>query len=256
MQAAKTPDMIVCRHLSVGYGAHRVLADLDLRLLRGQLTVLIGANGSGKSTLLRTICGAQPALGGEVLLDGRSIDTLTAAARARLLALVLTDRRGGGGLTLRELVAIGRHPYSGFFGRLSEKDNRAVDDAIAAVGLAHKSASFVANLSDGERQKAMIARAIAQQTPLIVLDEPTAFLDVSSRWEVMELLAGQCRRGTTVLLSSHDIAPSLETATQVWAVADGRVAQGTPAQLIADGTLDRVYRGVRFDPVRHDFLPR
>lgn len=248
-------NILEARGLSVGYGGRTVLGDLNLSLRRGQLTVLIGANGSGKSTLLRTITGVQPALQGEVSIDGENLSDISPARRARLISLVLTDRRGGGGLTLRELVSIGRHPYSGFFGRLSADDKAAIDGAIAAVGLEHKATSFVANLSDGERQKAMIARAIAQQTPLIVLDEPTAFLDVASRWEVMELLAGQCRRGTTVLLSSHDIAPSLETASQVWAVAEGKVFEGTPRQLTDDGTLDRVYRGVRFSPQRHDFIP-
>lgn len=247
-------EILETRNLTVGYAGRIVLRDLDLSLGAGELTVLIGANGSGKSTLLRTLSGAQPALAGEVIVDGRAVKNMRPSELARRMALVLTDRRGGGGLTLSELVAIGRHPYSGFFGRLSADDRRAVADAIAAVGLSHMAQSYVAAMSDGERQKAMIARAIAQDTPLIVLDEPTAFLDVSSRFEVMELLRRQCKAGKTILLSSHDIAPSLEVADRVWAVADGCVAAGTAEELIASGTLDRVYQGVEFDSVRGDYV--
>lgn len=245
--------MLQTTDLTVGYAGHIVLSGLDLRLEAGELAVLIGANGSGKSTLLRSLCGAQPALGGEVTIAGEPLASLPASRLARRLALVLTERRGGGGLTLEELVAIGRSPYSGFFGRLSSDDRRAVEDAIDAVGLSHKRKSFVAELSDGERQKAMLARAIAQDTPLIVLDEPTSFLDVSSRFEVMNLLRGQSRGGKAILLSSHDIAPSLAVADRIWAVTGNTVVQGTPAQLVADGTLDRIYRGVKFNPVRGDY---
>lgn len=245
--------MLQTKNLTVGYAGHKVLLNLNLRLGAGELAVLIGANGSGKSTLLRSLCGAQPALGGEVTIAGEPLSSMSASRLARRLALVLTERRGGGGLTLEELVAIGRNPYSGFFGRLSADDRRAVACAIEAVGLGHKRRSFVAALSDGERQKAMLARAIAQDTPLIVLDEPTSFLDVSSRFEVMELLRGQCRAGKAILLSSHDIAPSLVVADSVWAVTGKTVVRGTSAELMADGTLDRIYRGVRFSPVRGDY---
>lgn len=246
--------MLETRDLTIGYAGHTVLDRLDLRLEPEALTVLIGANGSGKSTLLRTLCGTQPALGGEVLLDGQPVGSYTPARMARRMALVLTDRRGGGGLRVRELVAIGRHPYSGFLGRLSRTDRAVIDDALHAVGLDRKADDFVASLSDGERQKAMIARAVAQDTPLIVLDEPTAFLDVSARFEVMGLLADQCRKhGKTILLSSHDIAPSLAVAQRLWAVTGGTVAAGTPAALAADGTMDRIYTGVRFNPARSDY---
>lgn len=245
--------MLQTKDLTVGYSGRPVLTGLDLRLDAGELAVLIGANGSGKSTLLRSLCGAQPVLSGEVTVDGEPLPSLGAGRLARKLALVLTERRGGGGLTLEELVAIGRNPYSGFFGRLSAADRRAVADAIEAVGLGHKSKSFVAALSDGERQKAMLARAMAQDTPVIVLDEPTSFLDVSSRFEVMELLRGLSRGGKAILLSSHDIAPSLAVADRIWAVTGNTVVRGTPAQLVADGTLDRIYRGVRFNPARGDY---
>jgi len=262
--------MLATRHLDIGYGRRRVLAGLDLELAPGELTVLIGANGSGKSTLLRTLSGAQPPLGGRVLIDGTDVAALTVADRARLMAVVLTDRTGGGGLRVDELVAIGRHRYSGFFGALRPDDRRAVADALVMVGLEHKSAAMVASLSDGERQKAMIARAVAQASPLIVLDEPTSFLDVSARFEVMALLRRLCREcGRTVLMSTHDTAAALDAADRIWAVAmrvevpeadtaasAGVVFSDTVDGLAAAGVLDTVYPGVRFDPARRDFVAR
>ncbi|MCM1037662.1 MAG: ABC transporter ATP-binding protein [Bacteroides sp.] len=246
--------MLTTRHLDIGYGRRTVLTDLNLRLEPGALTVLIGANGCGKSTLLRTLGGSQPALRGDVLLDGSPLAALDAAERARRMAIVLTDRTGGGGLRVDELVAVGRHRFSGFFGRLHPDDRRAVAEALELVGLSHKAGAMVASLSDGERQKAMIARAVAQDAPLILMDEPTAFLDVSARFEVMELLGRLCRqRDRTVLLSTHDIAPSLAVADCVWAVADGTVSAGTPAALASAGVLDRVYAGVRFDASSGDY---
>ena len=203
-------------NLTVGYSGREVVSDISGTLPQGEVTVLIGANGSGKSTLLRTLTGAQPALSGRVELDGTDIKDYKPSTLARKLSLVLTDRTGGGGLTVEELVSIGRHPYSGFLGRLSAADREVVGNAIALVGLAHKIGMFVASLSDGERQKAMIARAIAQDTNLIVLDEPTSFLDVSSRFEIMDLLGRLANKeGKTVLLSTHDIAPAMSVATPI-----------------------------------------
>ncbi len=241
-------------NLTVGYSGREVVSDISGTLPQGEVTVLIGANGSGKSTLLRTLTGAQPALSGRVELDGIDIQDYKPATLARRLSLILTDRTGGGGLTVEELVSIGRHPYSGFLGRLSAADREVVGDAIALVGLAHKTKMFVASLSDGERQKAMIARAIAQDTNLIVLDEPTSFLDVSSRFEIMDLLGRLAgNEGKTVLLSTHDIAPAMSVATNVWAIAQGRLEAGSIEELTASGTLNRVYRGVEFDVAAKDF---
>lgn len=244
------------RNLTAGYRGRPVLENITLGTDPGQMTVLIGANGSGKSTLLRTLTGAQAPLGGQALIDGRAVDGYTARELARRLSVVLTDRAGGGGLTVAELVAIGRHPYSGFTGRLGSDDRRAVADAIAAVGLEAKTDDFVASLSDGERQKAMIARAIAQDTSLMVLDEPTSFLDVAARFEIMSLLHDVARRGTTVLLSTHDIAPALALCDNLWAVtADRRVTAGGRDEMIASGVLDGVYPGAVFDPSILDFRP-
>lgn len=257
-------DILTTDNLTVGYQArkhsepNRVLSTLNLALPQSSLTLLIGANGSGKSTLLRTLSGAQPAITGYVSIDNRPIADLSLRERAKLLALVYTDRTGGGGLTVRELVALGRQPYTGFIGRLSADDKAVVDKALQAVGIAHKADSYTATLSDGERQKAMIARALAQQTPLIILDEPTAFLDIASRLEVMQLLARLVRQeNKTILLSTHDLASAISVADRLWVVdaINRTIIQGPSQELITDGTMDRVFpnRPVCYNPTLNDF---
>lgn len=257
-------DILSTVNLAVGYSGRKreaakiVLSDLDLSLPEGSLTLLIGANGSGKSTLLRTIAGAQSPVSGSVSIAGRPLDDISLRDRARMLALVYTDRTGGGGLTVRELVSLGRQPYTGFIGRMTSADRKVVDSAMEAVGIAHKSENFTATLSDGERQKAMIARALAQQTPLIILDEPTAFLDIASRLEIMQLLGRIVQSEyKTILLSTHDIASAIGVADRLWIVdaAARTIIQGQTASLLADGTMDKVFpdRPVIFNPVLNDF---
>lgn len=241
-------------NLTAGYGTHSIVSNFNATLPQGCMTVLIGANGSGKSTLLRTLTASQPPVGGCVKLDGRDITAYRPSALARRLSLVLTDRTGGGGLRVDELVSIGRHPYSGFLGRMSATDRMAVAKAIDVVGLSHKTKAFVASLSDGERQKAMIARALAQATPLIVLDEPTSFLDVSARFEITDLLSHLSHEeGMTILLSTHDTAAALGVADHVWAISQGRVYTGSVNSMRYKGILDMIYPGMKFDPVANDF---
>ena len=248
---------LTAHNLTIGYGKRAVLSKLSLVLPAKQLTVLIGSNGCGKSTLLRTLTAAQPELDGDIMIDGKALSSFSATQLSRRLSLVLTDRTGGGGLRTDELVAIGRHPYSGFFGRLTADDRSAVSQALDAVGLSHKANSFVASLSDGERQKAMIARAIAQNTDIIVLDEPTSFLDVAARFEIINLLAEMTRNmGKTILLSTHDIAPAIAVADNIWAIAQGQLHASTTAQTISSGILNHVFPNAVFSPQTLDFLPK
>ncbi|MCM1517506.1 MAG: ABC transporter ATP-binding protein [Pseudoflavonifractor sp.] len=243
-----------------GHDTRPILRGLNLRLRRGELVSILGANGIGKSTLLRTISGVQPPLTGHVRIGGRDLASCQPRELSRMVSIVYTDRTMAGGLTVRELVSLGRQPYTGFFGRLGADDIAIVDEALRSVGITGKSDSYVATLSDGERQKTMIARALAQDTPLIILDEPTAFLDVASRIETMQLLSRLTRdSGKTVLLSSHDVSQSLLLSNRLWLLMpDGTMADGIPASLIADGCLDRLFsdRDIVFDPALHDFRPR
>lgn len=253
--------MLLTKDLTVGYRngnrVSEVLEHLNVSLYAGELVCLLGANGIGKSTLLRTISGVQPALKGMIEINGRDLTTYSSKELSKLIGIVYTDRTLAGALTVEELVSLGRQPYTGFFGRLDAEDHKIVNDAIEAVGMSHKSHDYVATLSDGERQKAMIARALAQETPIIILDEPTAFLDVASRIETMQLLRQLAQsQQKAVLLSTHDVGLSLPLTDRLWLVtADSTVVEGTTEQLIADGTLNNLFpnRNVAFDPKVMDF---
>ncbi len=257
-------DVLKTYGLAVGYRNGRdrsekvVLSDLSLRLPRASVTVLVGANGIGKSTLLRTIAGAQPPLAGRTEIEGRDVCSISPRQRAHMLALVYTDRTGGGGLTVGEVVSLGRQPYTGFLGRLDSDDRDIVKQAMAAVGISDKAERYLGSLSDGERQKTMIARALAQQTPLIILDEPTAFLDVASRLEIMRMLGRLAEsEGKTVLLSTHDIAPAMAIADRLWVVdaTSATIIEGTVDDLVSQGAMDRVFphRNVIYDSVSCDY---
>ena len=251
-----TGTALGAQNLSIGYPARgrkggRLYGALSLALRSGELTCLLGPNGAGKSTLLRTLGGLQRPLDGRVTWQGRPLERYGARERSRLLGVVLTDRSQAGGLRVRELVEMGRYPYTGFFGRLDAADRRAADEAIEAVGMTAKADSYVAELSDGERQKAMIAKTLAQQCPVILLDEPTAFLDVASRIEIMELLHRLARlQHKTVLLSTHDVEQALRLSDRIWLLsrAEGFCC-GTPEDLVLSGRMDLYFGrgGLFFD---------
>ena len=213
--------MITLKNLVVGYPDGRHTRQLNHAANEeahdGMLTCLIGANGAGKSTLLRTIAGFQLPLEGTVLLGGDDVRALSPRQRAERMAVVLTDRPDVMCTTVWEMVATGRAPFTGFWGRLSGKDRNIVTRSLRLVGIEWMADRTVASLSDGERQKVMIAKALAQQTPVILLDEPTAFLDYPSRVEVMQLLLNIAHEEhKTVLLSTHDLDLALQTADRIW----------------------------------------
>lgn len=243
--------------LSVGHGGKVLLSDMSLELHRGELTVLFGRNGAGKSTLLSVLTRSSRPMSGEVRLGDLPINDYSAAEWSRLMAIVTTDRVMVGALTVCEVVSLGRQPYTGVLGRLSDDDRDIVMASLSAVGMADYSDRYFATLSDGERQKAMIARALAQHTPIIVLDEPTAFLDVASKIEIMQLLRDIARqRDIAVLMSSHDAGQALPVADTLWIITtDGTLISGTASEVIAAGVMDRVFPNpnIRFDRVRQDY---
>ncbi len=242
-------------NLSIGYaGKHgvKVVSEGITDTLRsGELTCLLGENGAGKSTLLRTLSGFLPPLAGEITILGRPLRTYRERDLATVIGVVLTEKTSIQNMTVEELVGMGRSPYTGFWGRLSEEDRRKVKEALDMVGIASLRDRMVQTLSDGERQKVMIAKALAQETPIIFLDEPTAFLDYPSKVEILHLLHRLSREmHKTVFLSTHDLELALQIADQLWLMAKGRgVTVGSPEDLALDGTLDTFFNrpGVAFE---------
>jgi iron complex transport system ATP-binding protein len=224
----------------------------------GELTCLLGENGVGKSTLLRTLAAFLPALEGEIGLLGRPLGSYSVKELSRTIGVVLTERTDIVNMTVGELVSMGRNPYMGFWGRLTRQDRRIVEESIEMVGIGPLAGRMIQTLSDGERQKAMIAKALAQQTPVIVLDEPTAFLDFPSKVETMHLLRRLTRQmGKTILLSTHDLELALQMADRLCLMtAGGGLRVGTLDYLSADGTMSGFFsdRGIAFDPSRRSYL--
>ncbi len=253
MSTSPSSNLLSADQLSIGYRTKPqpvVIADgLTLHLPPGQLICLLGANGSGKSTLLRTLAGMQPPLAGGVNLGDQPLEDLTAAHRAQQLAVVLTETVEPR-LTVYELVGMGRYPHTSWWGQLTGADRQAIDHALRLTGTQPFAHRTVGSLSDGERQKVMIARAVAQETPLLVLDEPTAHLDVANRTAVLQLLrqlAHEHQR--TVLLSTHALELALLMADQLWLMHEGKIHTGVPEDLVLDGLLAKAFdqEGIRFD---------
>lgn len=243
-------------NLTIGYRrkqhAKVVAEGLCASVRSGELTCLLGQNGVGKSTLLRTLSAFRPPLEGSVLLMDRPLERYSVGELSRTLSVVLTDKCDLTNMSVRELVGMGRSPYTGFWGRLSAEDTRLIDEALRLVGIMHLSDRMVQTLSDGERQKVMIAKALAQQTPVILLDEPTAFLDFPSKVEIMQLLHRLTREtGRTIFLSTHDLELALQISDRIWLMKKGEgIHTGTPEDLSLDGTMAGFFphRGIVFDP--------
>lgn len=233
---------ITTNRLTVGYRGHRVVEDISLSLPCGRLVCLLGPNGAGKSTLLRTLCGFQPPIAGTVTISGSDITTMSAAEVARLVSVVLTDRPLTPSLTAREMVGMGRAPYTGFWGRLSDDDSRLVSEAMQTVGIAPLATRRMGRLSDGERQKVMIAKALAQHTPVIVLDEPTAFLDYPSKVAVMKTLARLAHdEGKTILMSTHDLELAAQLGDELMEIKNKHIRKITADEV--SRIIGRLLRG-------------
>lgn len=230
--------MIELQHLTVGYGEQAVLSDINQTIRAGQMVCLLGANGVGKSTILRTLAGFQPPLSGKVLLEGRDLLSLSVSQRSRAVSVVLTERVEVPYMKVKDLVGMGRSPYTGFFGTLGEEDRKIVAEAIEMVGIADLAERTIDTLSDGERQKALLAKALAQQTPVILLDEPTAFLDFHAKASTLRLLLRLAHEtNKTILLSTHDVEMALRLSDMLWIVHDGKIHSGTTASLTEENIL-------------------
>jgi iron complex transport system ATP-binding protein len=248
--------VITTSDLSIGYplkgGRRKIInAGLRLQVYPGEVACLLGLNGAGKSTLLRTLCGFQAPLEGNIQINGKPLASYTQSALSILLGVVLTDKTNAGGITVYDLVSLGRHPYTGFFGQLEAHDHDIICKSLEAVGISHKSGNYVSELSDGERQKVMIAKTLAQECPVIILDEPTAFLDVTSRIETMVLLRQLAvKQNKAILLSTHDLDLAIQMGDRLWLLEKRRpLIQGTPEDLILSGAFESFFQkeGIVFD---------
>jgi cobalamin transport system ATP-binding protein len=243
--------MLDLHKLTIGYSRARrpdfiVAEDLSVTLRAGEMACLLGPNGAGKSTLMRTIAGMQAPLAGRVLLRGEDIHRLSSRALARRLSVVLTERASVGILSAYALVALGRHPHTNWAGTLTEKDHGAMQ-TVGATELARRS---VDELSDGERQKVMVARALAQEPQVMILDEITAFLDLPRRIEMMQILRDLAHReNRAILLSTHDLDLALRSADRIWLLPmDGEICAGMPEDLVLSGAFSAAFasEGVEF----------
>ena len=237
-------------NLAIGYGTPRkacpVAAGISLELRAGELVCLIGANGAGKSTLMRTLAGMQPPLAGAVRLLGDELRRLKPAEIARRVSVVLTDRIDAGAMTAAALVALGRYPHTNWLHRLSPADHDAIADALAAAGATALANRRVDMLSDGERQKVMIARALAQDPAALLLDEPTAYLDLPRRAEIMRVLRDLAHAdGRAVLLSTHDLDLALRSADRLWLLSRGALHVGAPEDLVLNGAFTQAFAAER-----------
>lgn len=234
--------MIWISGLVAAYDSTALLDDASVELAPGRLTALIGRNGAGKSTLLRLIAGVGAAQGGVIAIGGRDATAMSPLERARTIAMVTTYRPRVTAMTCREMVAAGRSPYTSWTGRLSPADEKAVDAALDMVGASHLASREASRCSDGELQRVMIARGIAQDTPVMLLDEPTSFLDVPGRRELMALLRRLVKDvHKTVLFSTHEVELAMDTCDDLLAIDQGKLVHMTVTEAAESKLLDRLF---------------
>lgn len=242
--------LVEAQDLTIGYGSGKtrsavIAANIDVELKAGEFVCLLGPNGAGKSTLIRTFAGLQKPLSGKVILNGKPIGSYASREIARHLSVVLTERPAIGLMPVFSVVALGRYPYTNWAGRLSEKDEKMVWKAIKAVGIENLAHRLINELSDGERQKVMIARALAQEPRVMILDEATAFLDLPRRVELMLLLRRLASESSiAVLLSTHDLDLALRSADRLWILPrGGPLVTGIPEDLVLSGAFSSAFDG-------------
>lgn len=229
--------------LAAGYGKRPVAEGLSFHAGRGEIVTLIGPNGAGKSTILKTISGGLAPMGGELVLDGVPMERIPRKERARKLAVVFTEKLQGELMTCRDVTAAGRYPYTGRLGLLSEKDQRAVDQALELVHGTDLGDRPFDRISDGQRQRIMLARALCQEPEMILLDEPTSHLDVKYKLEFLSLLREMARKkDLSVLMSLHELDLAERISDRVVCIKDGRMDRcGTPEQVFTPGYVDGLF---------------
>lgn len=234
--------MIRLENISLGYGARRLLEGVTTRFEAGTLTALIGRNGAGKSTLLRALAGLKPLQAGTITIEGTPIAELDSAEAARRVAFVATDKVRIANLPCEDLVAMGRAPYTNWIGRLQAVDREIVADALAKVGMSDFTRKTMDRMSDGECQRVMIARALAQQTPVILLDEPTAFLDMPNRYELCRLLQRLAHdEQKAIIFSTHELDIASKMCDTIALIDTPHLLHQSAAEMVAGGAIERLF---------------
>ena len=243
--------MIRFQSLSLGYGSRILIDSLSATVKRGELTALVGRNGTGKSTLLRAITGLGERKGGDILLGDKSIDSLSTAELATMVAFVTTDKVRIANLRCRDVVALGRAPYTNWIGRMQEQDEEIVMRSMELVGMSDYADKTMDRMSDGECQRIMIARALAQQTPIILLDEPTAFLDMPNRYELCTLLQRLAHEEQKcILFSTHELDIALALCDSIALISPPQLHLLPTEEMVKSGYIEKLFTSgiVNFDP--------
>ena len=242
--------MIELKNITLSFGSRTLIGSASARFECGTMTALLGRNGTGKSTLLRAMSSLNRAQGGVIEVGGRDITTLSSAELARMVAFVNTERVSVEAMRGYDLVAVGRSPYTDWSGRLTRRDHEIVERSLAIAGVEHLADRYVDTLSDGECQRVMIARALAQDTPVVLLDEPTSYLDMPNRYELCTLLGRLAHdEGKCVVFSTHELDIALTLADNIALVDTPHLHYMPTAEMIASGNIERLFdsRYVAFD---------
>ena len=255
-------SLLTIHGLSTGYhlkgGKTKVLhQNLMANIKPGEIIAVLGPNGAGKSTLLKTLLGYIPSLAGEIKYDSQNLDSITVKEMATKVSVVLTEKVDDHFLTAEEVLTTARHPFGSFWGKLNDNDKKIIDDAATLTNIKAFVHQKLQTLSDGERQRVMIARALAQDTPLIFLDEPTAFIDSPGRVELMHLLKTIPQKGKSILMTIHDVELALHFADKLWLLGkEGTFKVGNPTELIENGSINQLFdRGqVTFNTKTRSFI--
>ena len=239
-------EVLHTENLGIGYKGKPLLPDINVSLNEGDIVALAGPNGAGKTTLFKTLCGSLKPIAGRITIFGKDLNQYSATERASLFSLVLTEKPDDLFLKVYDIVAAGRYPQLGLMARLSESDESIIEESLQTVGVKHLIDRNFISLSDGEKQKVMIAKAIVQDTPLIFMDEPAAFLDYPSKIELINLMVKLSREHKkTILFSSHDLDLLLRYCDKMWIVGYGLpLVEGTPKQLIEQGLIDAYFKPI------------
>lgn len=258
MEPAVNDRIVSVEEMAIGYARDTVvLGGINLSVMPGEMVALVGRNGTGKSTLLKSIIGLLPVLAGESMLFGAPVRTYDLRRRARMVGYVSSRVPAMPSMAVHELVSLGRMPHTGWTGRKNKKDREIIGRAMKELDLEDFSDRKVDQLSDGERHRAMIARAFAQDTPLMVLDEPTAFFDIPNKYELIRILGRFRDNGKSIILSTHDLETAWLWADRFWVIHRGEIQEGAPEDLGIGGVFDNLFAdsAITFDQSVHRFVP-